>query len=50
MKEAADRLNISTDTLRRIIRRGELATVRVGLRGVRIEEAELERYIRERKA
>jgi excisionase family DNA binding protein len=49
LKEAADYLGISLTTLRRVINNGEIVTVRIGIRGVRIEESELQRYIEQRR-
>lgn len=45
INEVAKRLTVSRDTIRRMIDRGELVAIKVGLRQWRIEEAELERYI-----
>jgi excisionase family DNA binding protein len=45
VSEAADRLAVHPDTIRRLIARKELAAVHVG-RNVRIEETELIAYVR----
>lgn len=42
--EVADRLRVSTMTVYRLIRRGELAAVRVG-RNYRVRAADLEAYL-----
>lgn len=39
---AAERLNVSTDTVRRMIARGELKAYRYGPRLIRIDPADLE--------
>jgi excisionase family DNA binding protein len=44
MREAAEALGVSTETLRQMVRRGEIRTTRVGCRP-RVEVAELRRYI-----
>lgn len=44
VREVADRLRVSTMTIHRLIRDGQLSVVRVG-RSIRIEEAEYDRYI-----
>jgi excisionase family DNA binding protein len=43
--EVADQLRVSTMTIYRLIRRGELPAVRVG-RNYRVRERELEAYLR----
>jgi excisionase family DNA binding protein len=43
--EVAAMLRVSRDTVRRLLRRGELPAVRVG-RSWRVEEAELQRWLR----
>jgi excisionase family DNA binding protein len=50
MRDAAERLQISTKTLRRIISRGELPVVRLGTNGKsdRIDEVALTNYIKRR--
>lgn len=48
VKQAAERLQLSEATVRRLIRMGELPTCRVGQRSVRISVAWLEAYL-ERK-
>jgi excisionase family DNA binding protein len=45
VREAADRLRCSEKTVRRLIRRGELPALRVGRTSLRIDEAELKRYL-----
>ncbi len=45
IEEAADFLNVSTDTLRRLVANGHLARVRVGARRVCIARAEIDRYV-----
>ncbi|MTV24437.1 helix-turn-helix domain-containing protein [Nitriliruptoraceae bacterium ZYF776] len=42
--EVADQLRVSTMTIYRLIRRGELAAVRVG-RNYRVRAGDLERYL-----
>jgi excisionase family DNA binding protein len=44
--EVADQLRVSTMTIYRLIRRGELPAVRVG-RNYRVRESELETYLSE---
>lgn len=46
--QVADRLNVSVSTVRNLVYRGELTRVKVGAMR-RIEAAELERYIAERR-
>lgn len=47
ISQTADRLNVSTVTVRRLIRRGDLPAVQLGGKGaaVRIDAAELERWL-----
>lgn len=45
MEEAADFLNVSRDTIRRLVAKGELAHVRVHVRRLRISRAELDAYV-----
>lgn len=45
IEEAADFLNVSRDTIRRLVAKGELAHVRVHVRRLRIARAELDAYI-----
>jgi excisionase family DNA binding protein len=47
VSETADRLNVSTVTVRRLIRRGELPAVRLAGTGsaIRIAEAEFDRWL-----
>jgi excisionase family DNA binding protein len=47
---AAEYLGISRETLRRIVRRGELTPIRVSPRRVVFDPGELRRYVEERKA
>jgi excisionase family DNA binding protein len=44
IREAATMLKVSTDTIRRMIRRGELETTRVGVQ-IRIKASSLQRYL-----
>ena len=44
-EEAAARLGISNVSLRSLVKRDELKSTRVGLRGVRIDEDEIKRYV-----
>ncbi|HAT45519.1 MAG TPA: DNA-binding protein [Ktedonobacter sp.] len=44
IKECAAMLKVSTDTIRRMIRRGELETTRVGVQ-IRIRASSLEKYL-----
>ena len=43
--EAADRLTVSPATLRREVKEGRLAVVRVGRRNIRIRPADFEAYV-----
>ena len=44
--EVADAMKVSEKTVRRLIKRGDLPAFKVGDRGqLRVEEAELERYV-----
>lgn len=46
LQEVADLMRVSQRTIRRLIKRGELAAYRVGDRGqLRVKEGELEQYI-----
>jgi excisionase family DNA binding protein len=47
--EAADRLGVSTDTVRRLARDGYLSEIRVGRRAVRIPEGDVDRHIARRR-
>ena len=49
LQQAAAHLGISESTMRRIIRRGEIAAIRVGLRKLVIEEEEIQRYLERQK-
>jgi excisionase family DNA binding protein len=44
-REVAEALGVSVQTVARLIRRGELETVRVGERFIRIPAESLERYL-----
>lgn len=46
LQQAADRLQISMSTIRRLIKAGKLQAVRIG-RNLRIRPADLEAYINE---
>jgi excisionase family DNA binding protein len=46
---AAERLNVSVPTVKRIVGRGELQAVRVGQRALRIEPTTLQTYIESRR-
>ena len=50
MEEAASRLGVSLTQLRMLLADGIIRKVIVGSRGVRVDEADLERYIQGRKA
>jgi excisionase family DNA binding protein len=50
IKEVAERLNVHPNTIRRLIKSGELASMRVGSRGIRVDERDLEAYINRRKS
>lgn len=43
---AADRLGVSTKTIRRMIARGELPAYRVGSKIIRLETADVDRLLR----
>jgi len=47
VRETAERIRVSEDTVRRAIARGELPAVQLGGRGssIRIDERELERWL-----
>lgn len=47
-QEAADRLTVSVRTLEGMIQRGVLPAYRIGPKLVRIEEAEIQRYLQAR--
>jgi len=47
--EAADRIRMSTHTVRRLEARGELDPVRTGERAVRVTEKSVRRYLAERR-
>jgi len=44
--EAAERLHVSESTVVRLGRAGSITEIRVGKRGIRIDPASVERYIR----
>jgi excisionase family DNA binding protein len=46
LKQAQQRLNCSRSTLKRLLADGQIEVVRIGRRGIRITEAELEAFIR----
>lgn len=48
--EAAAELSIGRSRLYELIAAGELRAVKIGSRGVRIPDAELDRFVRERMA
>jgi excisionase family DNA binding protein len=48
-QSAAERLNVSESTIKRLVGRGELQAVRVGQRALRIEPATLQTYIESRR-
>lgn len=45
-REATERLNVSESTLKRLAYAGDITEIRVGKRGVRIDPASIEAYIR----
>lgn len=47
-EEAASRLGISGVNLRSLVDKGQLKSTRVGVRGVRIDEDEIKRYVESR--
>jgi excisionase family DNA binding protein len=47
--EVAVALGLSTETVRRMIRSGEIAAVRVSPRSLRVARGEVERHVRERR-
>ncbi len=49
LEEAAEALNVSVKSVRRLLERGELRGVRIGDRRRLIEVAELRRYVAERR-
>lgn len=50
LREVAERLNCSVQTVHNLKDRGLLAVVKTGVsKGYRVEEAELERFLRERR-
>lgn len=44
VKQAAERLNVSTKTIFRRIKDGSISAIRLGEKTIRIEDAELQRY------
>lgn len=49
VKQASERLQVSTKTIFRRIKDGSITAIRLGPKTIRIEEAELQRYIDSRK-
>ena len=49
-QEAADRICISVTTLDRMVKRGALPAYRIGPKILRIDEADLEEYVRSHRA
>lgn len=47
LREAADLLGVGRTTMYELINGGKLKVTRVGLRGIRISDAELTRYIQD---
>lgn len=46
VQDVADTMKVSEKTVRRLIKRGDLAAYKVGRRGqLRVEECDLERYL-----
>ena len=46
IQEVADTMKVSQKTVRRLIKRGDLAAYKVGARGqIRVKEGDLERYV-----
>jgi excisionase family DNA binding protein len=45
LQAAADRLAVSTKTIRELARRGEISLVRVGSKLLRVRESEIQRYL-----
>jgi excisionase family DNA binding protein len=43
---AAERLSVSTKTVRRMIARGELPAYRVGVKSIRLDSVDVERLLR----
>jgi excisionase family DNA binding protein len=48
IKEVCSRLSISRSMLYELIRSNKIRTVRIGKRGIRLPESEIERFIEER--
>ena len=46
VQEAGQRLHLAPEVLRRMIRQGVIAAVRLGPRRIRISEAELEAFVK----
>lgn len=46
VREVADRLAVSEPSVRRMIARGDLHAITIGLRAVRVLESEVDRYLR----
>ena len=49
LEEVAVRLNISYMQTWRIVNSGQLKSIRVGERGIRVEQAELDQYMKKLK-
>lgn len=50
IQEVADAMKVSESTVRRLIRRGQIAAFKVGDRGqLRVKESELEHYVESRR-
>ena len=46
IREVADAMKVSQRTVRRLVKRGDLAAYKVGERGqIRVKECDLERYV-----
>lgn len=50
VKQAAERLQVSTKTISRRIEDGSIPVIRLGNKTIRIDENELQRYIDSRRA
>ncbi len=48
-REAAEKLSICTEYLYQLHRRGELKAVKIGNRGIRFPEAEIQRWLASRE-
>jgi excisionase family DNA binding protein len=47
-KEACERLSVGMTTLSELTRSGAIRTVKIGPRGIRVPESEIDRFVRER--